>query len=103
MLAIALGDAGNAMAWATPAVRDGAEEGLVKGVATDALLRAYPRFAAAQGPSRDARDAIASALVLIDAPSTLSRVHQAEAASTGAERAALGLLRVRLQRHPLRR
>ncbi|MFP2959177.1 hypothetical protein ACLEPN_15365 [Myxococcus sp. 1LA] len=94
-LARALGDAGSAWAWKTSRLKARSEEGAIRRVAAEALVRAYwTRTATCGAPSptpaaRDARQTPA----LIDA----ARGH-----ASPAQQAALDALAERLRRNPLR-
>jgi hypothetical protein len=97
LLIRALGDVGSAWAWRTPAVKARAEEGRVRHVAAEALLRAY---LSQQG---EVRQAASNALLRVDAPETASLLTASRQGASDAQRAALDALAERLRRNPLRR
>lgn len=91
----ALTNAGNAWAWRTSGARFKAEEQSVKSVAATALVQALVRF------EQQAADAAADGLLVIDAPSTVSLIADAKAASPQAGRR-LDALSARFARNPAR-
>lgn len=96
-LARALGDAGSAWAWKTSAVQARSEEGAVRRVAAEALVRAYLDY------EGDTRRALSNAVLRVDAPETPSLIDSARSrAGSEAQRAALEALSERLRTNPLR-
>jgi hypothetical protein len=96
-LARALGDAGSAWAWQTTGVRVRSEEGAVRRMAAEALVRAYPHY------TGDVRLALSNAVLRVDAPETPGLIDAAARSQTDeAQRAALAALAERLKRNPLR-
>lgn len=96
-LARALGDAGSAWAWKTSAVQARSEEGAVRRVAAEALVRAYLDY------EGDTRRVISNAVLRVDAPETPSLIDSARSRAAGeAQRAALDALSERLRANPLR-
>jgi hypothetical protein len=94
-LARALGRAGNAWAWSTRA--DRTEEHVVRETAARALIDAFVR----KGPT--VRGALSNALLVVDAPQTLSLLTEArERARSTEDVAALTGLAARLTRNPAR-
>lgn len=98
VLAKALSDVGNAWAWDTATVRNGApaEEGAVREVAAAALVDLFTRF---DGP---ARQAASNALLVVDASTTHEVIDAASREAPEATKSALAELSARLHRNPAR-
>ncbi|MBX5482238.1 MAG: hypothetical protein IRZ16_10445 [Myxococcaceae bacterium] len=91
-----LGDVGNAWAWQTPAVKARSEEGAIRTLAAEALLRAYLAY------DGEARQAASNALLVVDAPQMPALIDRAKKGSPDEQRAALAGLERRWEQHPLR-
>lgn len=91
-----LADAGNAWAWRTPSVKARSEEGAVRRVAAQALVRAFVAY------SGEVRQAASNALLVVDAPETAALIAEARKAATEENAAALDALDARLAKNPLR-
>ncbi|WP_164015667.1 hypothetical protein [Pyxidicoccus trucidator] len=95
-LARALGDAGSAWAWKTSSVSARSEEGAVRRVAAEALVRAYLHY------TGDVRQALSNAVLRVDAPETPSLIDAVRLQVEEPRRAELEALAERLRRNPLR-
>ncbi len=91
-----LGDVGSAWAWRTPAVKARAEEGPVRRVAAEALVRAYLAF------DGEVRQAASNALLVVDAPGTESLIQAARQGRSTEQLAALDTLAERYARNATR-
>ncbi|WP_324290000.1 hypothetical protein [Pyxidicoccus sp. MSG2] len=95
-LARALGDAGSAWAWKTSGVSARSEEGPMRRLAAEALVRAYSHY------TGDVRQALSNAVLRVDAPETASLINEARLHADESELAALDALAERLKNNPLR-
>ncbi|GHG94051.1 hypothetical protein [Comamonas sp. JC664] len=95
-IARALGDAGSVWAWKTSGVKARAEEGAVRRVAAEALVRVYLKT------DGDVRRAVSNALLRVDAPETPALIDAARARAEPPQQAELDALSERLRRNPLR-
>ncbi|AKQ63562.1 hypothetical protein A176_000474 [Myxococcus hansupus] len=95
-IARALGDAGSVWAWKTPGVKARSEEGAIRRVAAEALVRVY------LGTDGDVRRAVSNALLRVDAPETPALIDAARARAEPPQQAELDALSERLRRNPLR-
>ncbi|WIG93082.1 hypothetical protein KGD87_20975 [Myxococcus sp. SDU36] len=95
-LAQALGDAGSAWAWKTSGVKARSEEGAIRRVAAEALVRAY------LDTDGDVRRAVSNALLRVDAPQTPTLIDAARLRAPPSQQAALDALAERLRHSPLR-
>ncbi|QQR43644.1 hypothetical protein JKA73_32260 [Myxococcus xanthus] len=95
-LAKALGDAGSAWAWKTSGVKARSEEGAIRRVAAEALVRAY------LDTDGDVRRAVSNALMRVDAPQTPTLIDAARLSAPPSQQAALDALAERLRHNPLR-
>ncbi|WP_241759030.1 hypothetical protein [Pyxidicoccus parkwayensis] len=95
-LARSLGDAGSAWAWKTSGPSARSEEGAVRRVAAEALVRAYPSY------TGDVRQALSNAVLRVDAPETPALIDAARREADEAGQASLKALAERLKRNPLR-
>lgn len=97
IIAKQLGEVGNSWAWKTPAMKlAAAEEGAVRQVAAEALLRIFVRFEGL------ARQAASNALMVVDAPTTSSLIAASSREATGDTKTALAKLADRFERNPTR-
>jgi hypothetical protein len=96
VIARSLADVGSAAAWKTPAVKHRSEEGAVRRLAAEALVRAY---VAHEG---EARDAVSDALMVVDSPITPSLIAAARRDASGEQATALDRLGRRFERNPAR-
>jgi hypothetical protein len=95
VIARALGRAGNAWAWSTRA--DRTEEQLVRAISSRALVEAFVR----KGPA--VRGALSNAILVVDAPETLSFLTEArQHAHATEDDAALTALAARIAKNPAR-
>lgn len=95
-LARSLGDAGSAWAWKTSGASARSEEGAVRRVAAEALVRAYSHY------TGDVRQALSNAVLRVDAPETASLIDEARLHADESGLAALDALAERLRHNPLR-
>jgi hypothetical protein len=95
-LARSLGDAGSAWAWQTSGPGARSEEGAVRRVAAEALVRAYLHY------TGDVRRALSNAVLRVDAAETPSLIDAARLQAEPSQLAALDALAERLRRNPLR-
>ncbi|WP_164002231.1 hypothetical protein [Pyxidicoccus caerfyrddinensis] len=95
-LARSLGDAGSAWAWKTSGASARSEEGAVRRVAAEALVRAYSHY------TGDVRQALSNAVLRVDAPETASLIDEARLHADASGLAALDALAERLRHNPLR-
>lgn len=94
----ALGDAGNAWAWETPAVGDvPSEEQQLRTLAAKHLVAAYTRLTGSQ------QKAALKAVLLVNHPSTLSWIDQARTNANRSVTKALDRLQSRFESNPLSR
>lgn len=91
-----LGNAGSAWAWKTPVVQASGEETAVRKAAAQALVAA---FVAYEG---EVRKAAASAILVVDDPSTPALIQAAKAGASPALAADLDALAARFAKSPLR-
>ena len=92
-----LGDVGSAAAWKTPAVSHRSEEGAVRRVAAESLVRAFVTHEHAE-----ARQAASNALMRVDAPETPMLIQSARKGASPELNAALDSLQKRFDRNPAR-
>lgn len=95
-LAKALGDAGSAWAWKTSGVKARSEEGAIRRVAAEALVRAY------LDTDGDVRRAVSNALLRVDAPQMPALIDAVRPRALPSQQAALDALAERLRHNPLR-
>jgi hypothetical protein len=94
ILARSLGGTGNAWAWRT--MSDRREEAKTRDAAARALVHAYLRYS---GP---AQKAITKAILLVDAPQTLTYIGQARRGASSDQAEMLALLELRIASNPAR-
>lgn len=94
LVAKSLGHAGNAWGWKTLA--DRADENDVRGAAAKALVDGYVQYAGA------ARDAMAKAILVVDAPNTSTLIQNAKSSASPEARTALDALATRVAHNPTR-
>ena len=90
-----LGDVGSVAAWKTPAVKHRAEEGAIRNLAADALVRAFVDY------DGEVRAKISNAILLVDAQGTPAMIAAAKKAHPEQAEALDGLA-ARFARNPIR-
>ncbi len=90
-----LGDIGSVAAWKTPAVKHRAEEGAIRNLAAEALVRAYVDY------DGEVRAKASNALLLVDAQGTPAMIAAAKKAHPE-QAEALDALSARFARNPIR-
>jgi hypothetical protein len=91
----ALGQIGNAWAWKTPKVAQSGEGEIVRRIALEALIEAYPRL------DREARSLAAKALLLIGHPKTQTAIKAAQSKVDDSQRQRLTELQQQIAREGL--